>query len=534
MGDDWAHLWRSPARLSGHRRAPGQPFCRSEGQLCADFFYLIGGTELRKRLMSAVAVAAVAVAGGVVVPLAGPAAAAPAGGTAATADDFNGDGYADLVVATPRATVNGHTEAGEVAVLYGSAMAPATLTHHSALITQSTTGVPGTPEAYDRFGSSYATGDLDGDGYTDLAVGVPSEGLVQILWGGRNGLTYGARTVSSVTDTHAAYLFGSSVAIGDFNGDGRAQLAATGFAGVTVFNDGFTRGSTPSRAELPTGPGDTSTRGTGAVVAGDFDGDGADDLVVSGANDTDDDDDPGVWIGYYGGVPGGPDAMSFTDDPATVPLSAAQVRAAGDIDHDGYADLVTAGAGPSGAGTVAVHYGGPGGIPGSSRTTVITQDTPGVPGVNEPGDGFGAAVSVGDITGDGYADMVVGVPGEDLGTTADAGAVLVLRGSRSGVTTAGVQTFNQDTTYVAGLAERGDRFGYDTRLEDVNGDGRADLATTAQGEDIFADGHRSSDGADWVLRGSGSGLTTDDGLSFNQQVFGVTYRGKSFGSVLGD
>jgi FG-GAP repeat len=477
--------------------------------------------------MAAVAMAALAVAGGVTLPLAGPAAAA---GAPTATDDFNHDGYADLVVATPRATVNGQPEAGEVTVLYGSALGSSTRT--AAVITQSTAGVPGTPEAYDRFGSSYATGDLDGDGYADLAVGVPYEGLVQILWGGPKGLAYGARTVPSITATHAAYLFGSSVAIGDFNGNGGEQLAVTGHAGVTVFNDGFTRTGSPPRAELPTGP-EGSTRGTAEAVAGDFDGDGTDDLVVSGADDTDNDDDPGVWIGYYGGVPGGPDAMTYTEDPATVPLTAAHVRAAGDIDHDGYADLVTAGAGPSGAGTVAVHYGGPGGIPGSSRTTAIDQDTPGVPGVNEPGDDFGAAVCVGDITGDGYPDMVVGVPDEDLGTTTDAGAVLVFRGSRSGVTTAGIQTFNQDTTYVPGLAERGDRFGYDTRLVDVDGDGHADLATSAQGEDIFTDGHRASDGADWVLRGSGPGLTTDNALSFNEQAFGLTYHGKSFGSVLG-
>ncbi|MGW1027961.1 FG-GAP-like repeat-containing protein [Streptomyces sp. NPDC002577] len=485
---------------------------------------------MRKRLLAATAVAALAATGGWAVPLATPAFAAGA----ATPDDFNGDGYADLVVATPKAKVNGQSQAGQLTVLYGSASGVST--SRSALISQNTSGVPGTAEAYDKFGTSYASGDLDGDGYTDLAVGVPSEsssgpdlGIVQILWGGSQGLVHGALTLYGAEGTNSAYLYGSNLAIGDFDGDGRDQLAVTGYGGLSVFDDGFTRTTAPARTELPTGPSNLY-RGTGSVVAGDFDGNGAEDLAVSGDSDLEDDDSNGVWIGYYAG---GADGMTLTENPATVPLDAAHVRAAGDIDQDGYDDLVTYGSGSSSAGTLVVHYGGADGIPGSSRSTTIDQDTAGVPGVSESGDAFGASASVGDVTGDGYADVAVGAPGEDIGSLSDSGAVWLLKGSASGLTGSGAQSFSQDTSGVPGVAESSDRLGYDLRLEDLNRDGHADLVAAASGEDVFDDDVHYADGADWVLRGSDSGVTTSGALSFSEKAFGLTYRNKSFGSGLG-
>ncbi|OEV25562.1 hypothetical protein AN219_25635, partial [Streptomyces nanshensis] len=67
--------------------------------------------------------------------------------------------------------------------------------------------------------------------------------------------------------------------------------------------------------------------------------------------------------------------------------------------------------------------------PGAHRTSTLTQNSPGVPGVNEEGDEFGKALAAGDVNGDGYADIAVGVPGEDIGSGAsgkDAGAVVQL------------------------------------------------------------------------------------------------------------
>lgn len=140
--------------------------------------------------------AAVAV---VTAPVAAQAAPTAPAGAARLHDDFNGDGYADLAVAAPAATVGGKKGAGYVAVVYGSRNGLDATKRQ--VFSQSTAGVPGSPETDDAFGSVLTTADLDRDGDADLVVGVGSEdtadggaesGLVEVLWGGTKGLSGGA------------------------------------------------------------------------------------------------------------------------------------------------------------------------------------------------------------------------------------------------------------------------------------------------------------------------------------------------------
>src|SRR5919204_1090753 len=88
----------------------------------------------------------------------------------------------------------------------------------------------------------------------------------------------------------------------------------------------------------------------------------------------------------------------------------------------------------------------------------------------------GSGGGAGDFNGDGVADLAVGVPGEDVAGIEDAGAVNVLYGSATGVTTAGDQLFSQDSPGVAGAAEAGERVGSAVAAGDFNGDGYAHLA----------------------------------------------------------
>jgi hypothetical protein len=155
----------------------------------------------------------------------------------------------------------------------------------------------------------------------------------------------------------------------------------------------------------------------------------------------------------------------------------------------------------------------------------------GVPGSNESGDNFGASLAVGDVTGDGYADVAVGVPGEAVGTVAQTGGVALLKGTATGLTGTGAQAFYQTTSGVPGAAEADDWFGSAVRIADVDGNGAADVAIAAKGEDVFAGSTR--DGGDWVLRGSATGLTTAGAISFSERAFGFTYPNAEFGSVLG-
>src|SRR5207244_3597033 len=89
--------------------------------------------------------------------------------------DFNGDGYGDLGVGVPGEGVGTAAAAGAVNVLYGTASG--LTADFSELWHQSRPSVADSVEADDHFGAAIATGDFDGDGYDDLAVGVPDENV---------------------------------------------------------------------------------------------------------------------------------------------------------------------------------------------------------------------------------------------------------------------------------------------------------------------------------------------------------------------
>src|SRR4030095_9864202 len=113
-----------------------------------------------------------------------------------------------------------------------------------------------------------------------------------------------------------------------------------------------------------------------------------------------------------------------------------------------------------------------------------SQDSGGVLGPAETGDGFGSALGVGDFDNDGFADLAVGVPSEGRGATSQTGAVNVLYGSRRGRTADGNQQFLQGVGGVLGTAELGDQFGFALGGGDFNNDGFADLAVGAPFEDV--------------------------------------------------
>ncbi|GAB3679335.1 hypothetical protein GCM10028814_13810 [Angustibacter aerolatus] len=167
-----------------------------------------------------------------------------------------------------------------------------------------------------------------------------------------------------------------------------------------------------------------------------------------------------------------------------------------DTDRDGHADLVAGGLGvPGGALTVAL--GRADGLTGPRRH--ITQDTARVPGADEPGDAFGAALAAGDVDADGYADVVVGAPGEDQGSTADAGAAFVLYGSAGGPGATRVVARRQGADRVPGAPGAKDAFGAAVAVSDLDGDGFGDVVVGSPGEG-------SGTGAVDVLPGSESGL----------------------------
>ncbi|MCK2218913.1 FG-GAP and VCBS repeat-containing protein [Actinomadura sp. ATCC 31491] len=155
-------------------------------------------------------------------------------GAALATGDFDGDGKDELVVGAPADSVTQDGQ-GSVTVLDVRA-------RRSRQLTQSSPGIKGAAEKWDAFGAALATGDFNGDGRADLAIGVPGEGLsanqramdygdgtVDVLYGSRAGLRTGRSEAWSqnTLEGRPRYYdrFGAALAAGDFNGDGRDELA---------------------------------------------------------------------------------------------------------------------------------------------------------------------------------------------------------------------------------------------------------------------------------------------------------------------
>jgi hypothetical protein len=189
-----------------------------------------------------------------------------------------------------------------------------------------------------------------------------------------------------------------------------------------------------------------------------------------------------------------------------------EVLACGDFDGDGSADLAVGMpyedvGSVYRAGLVQVLYGGPTKL--TARDQIWHQGKPGVPGRNEKNDMFGRALTTGDFDADGYADLVIGVPHEGVGTLGAAGWVVVLRGSPDGLTSAGAQSWRQGQAGLASQPGEGELFGSALATGDVNGDGRADLAI---GTDRESDTQPAADDRGsgvHLLFGAPAGLTAE-------------------------
>ncbi|MCH8902133.1 MAG: FG-GAP repeat protein [Chloroflexi bacterium] len=333
------------------------------------------------------------------------------------------------------------------------------------------------PQTLGEFGYALSLSDVDGDGKAEIAVGVPFEDVGDNPAQGRAYLFSGATGDLILTfdnpEPDAGIFFAWTVAMGDVDGDGRAEIAVSATPGDASGGPSVGRahvfsGATGELLDTFDNPNpEIYSQFGNSASFGDYDGDGkADRALGNPFGDVD-----GVVTGeapVLSGVTGGPIHILTAPDPQAGAEFGYSVAMA-DIDGDGEAEVVVGARledvdGNVDQGRVYVFSGGTGEL-------LYTLDTPNP----EPGAWFGAAVAMGDMDGDGWADIAVAARLEDVGDNETQGRVYVF----SGATGELILTIDSPNPQ----AENGE-FGFGLAMGDVDGDGRAEVVVGAPSEDV--------------------------------------------------
>lgn len=384
-------------------------------------------------------------------------------GSAVATGDFDGDGNGDLAVRAANEDTFGN---GAVSILYGTAGGLAV--DRNQLIGPESPGVPTPPGFVEHFGRTLATGDFDGDGFDDLAIGIPGQ-EVSLQGAGAVLIAYGSAT-GIVTD--------------------RSQLwtrASPGIRGPADDADQF--GWALATANFGRGPQDDLAVGTPVGVIPTRTPGGAVSVLFGSAQGITAEGNQLLRQGMNG-VPG----SSEDGDRFGFALAAGRLGSYGRIGLAIGAPNEAL-SGLAGAGTVTVLFATPNGLTGVGAQ-LWTQGSRGVEDGVEQGDRFGSALAVGNFRGDRWGDdLAIGVPWEDSPTARDAGAVAVLfnccdQTTSVGVRSEGDQLWTQASPGIqddpADAASAPDAFGSQLTAANYGFDRRADLAVGVPLEDLGA------------------------------------------------
>jgi hypothetical protein len=338
--------------------------------------------------------------------------------------DVNADGYDDILVGAPYDDAGG-SEAGAAYLVLGPFDGELSLDAADAMITG--------PYAYDWTGWSLAGGDIDGDGFDDVLVGAPysdreasNNGAIYLFLGPMSGALTPRKSAAMLMGEDDQDNAGRALAAaGDVDGDGLTDLivGAPGRADL---------GTNAGGAYLQLGPfsgaisldqadarlaGEAEHDGAGNAVAGagDVDGDGTDDLLVGASTHDDGGTDAGVAYLISGTTRGWLDlegAQAKLTGEAASDLAGSAVAGAGDVDGDGFADVLVGAPGRDSRGTDAgAAYLLLGPLEGGRSLGAAELIVQGA----QSGERLGTALAgAGDASGDGYDDLLLGAPDSDL------------------------------------------------------------------------------------------------------------------------
>jgi hypothetical protein len=399
------------------------------------------------------------------------------GHNVASAGDANGDGYSDVIVGAYWDPYSSSAGPGRAYVFFGSSTAQSFIYASSAPIIYTGNSAGSGFAQYAIF-----SGDVNGDGYSDVAVADP--GTTYIFYGGNNMQSMIASSAPVKLSGLGNDGFGWSGDTDDINGDGYPDVilgayaddaVATNAGRAYVFYGGpglVSKGALSADA-IFNGSVPSGSFGFDAASPGDVNGDGYKDIVISGYNMT---NSSGVRTGRaylynmsYQGISttgaSSADKIITGNNTGTLGWS---VSSAGDVNGDGYSDMIAGERGYSGnTGRAYIFY-------GNSSLNVLAGSASVVFTGNAAGDRFGNSVSsAGDVNGDGYDDIVIGSNAND--STSGANRAYIFYGSKS------------MTNMLAGSASvilsgntAADAFGCSVASAgDVNGDGYADVIVGA-------------------------------------------------------
>jgi len=388
------------------------------------------------------------------------------GYSVSTAGDVNNDGHDDVIIGAPTWDF-GHVEEG-AAFLYLSDGTG--LSYSYAWLFQSN-------QDSAHLGTAVSNaGDLNDDGYDDVVIGaidydngLTDQGRVFVFYGMQDGLT---DTLKTVIDGEAenAHLGEAVASAGDVDNDGYDEI----IIGAPSYNDGKVYLHQGSASGVSTTPDWTAVNsnvtnlGVSVHTAGDINNDGYDDVIIGASQLS-------VGIGgrayvYYGSSSGLSTTIGWTGSGSS-PLGeyGTSVCTAGDVNGDGYADIIV-GAPTENieAGKAYVYYGSSSGLSQTASWTKAGGQSDAL---------FGYSVSTaGDINGDGYDEVIIGAPNYN-----EAGRAFVFQGSADGLL-ADIYWFSESDTELA-------NYGWSVSdAGNVNGDRTDDIIVGGPNYEVaFAD-----------------------------------------------